>query len=265
MTLIGKIFITGQIVAETGLHIGGSKASLDIGGVDLNVIKTHDGRPFIPGSSLKGKLRSLLARLEGSLTIARSAKQPKSELRSDEDVRYLCAIFGLAGDQSKQEAQQELTRLLVRDAFLDAAASPRQEEYTDMELPYTDVKFENSIDRKRGVAQHPRQLERVPPGAHFRFELVLDVYEQDQMAYVPLAGERLQPQAGASARDHYLHALRTAMMLLQDDYLGGQGSRGYGKVKFDQVQVKIKKIGNSQYEIAENDGVLNAFAEPFTA
>ena len=102
--LIGKIFIKGKIVTQTGLHIGGSKSSLDIGGIDLNVIKTAKGVPFIPGSSLKGKLRTMLARLEGS-----------EDFKQDSDK--IKQIFGDSGDNDKQRGKA--TRLLVRDAVLD--------------------------------------------------------------------------------------------------------------------------------------------------
>ncbi|MDW8466916.1 MAG: type III-A CRISPR-associated RAMP protein Csm3 [Chloroherpetonaceae bacterium] len=103
MKLIKKIFITGIIETVTGLHIGGSKTALDIGGIDLNVIKTARGVPFIPGSSIKGKLRAILAREEGSLDIK-------------QDSAVLQEIFGSANDKT-QEGKP--ARLIVRDAFLD--------------------------------------------------------------------------------------------------------------------------------------------------
>lgn len=263
--LISKIFITGAILTETGLHIGGSKDGLDIGGVDLSVIKTHDGRPFIPGSSLKGKLRSLLARIEGSQKVARNKKSKEDAAikTTDEDVKYLRTIFGLAGDED--DTNQELTRLIVRDAMLNLASSPNQSEYDDMDFAYTDVKFENTINRKKGVAEHPRQLERVPDQAHFDFELVLNVYDIDQEEYiVEKENEKLQPAVeGTSARDHYLYAISVAMRLLEDDYLGGQGSRGYGKIKFKNVAVKQKGLENYRYVEVANDEALNEFAAEF--
>ncbi|NTU61315.1 MAG: type III-A CRISPR-associated RAMP protein Csm3, partial [Caldiserica bacterium] len=108
--LIEKVFISGKIVAETGLHIGGSKTALDIGGVDLNVIKTANGVPFIPGSSLKGKLRTILAREHGSTDVK-------------EDPEIIKEIFGAPNDKSEQGSNPKKengipARLIIRDAFL---------------------------------------------------------------------------------------------------------------------------------------------------
>jgi CRISPR-associated protein Csm3 len=206
MKLIGKIFIKGSIVAETGLHIGGSKSSLDIGGIDLNVIKTADKVPFIPGSSLKGKLRSMLARLEGSESV-----------KDDKD--YIKTLFGDSGENDKKGA---VTRLLVRDAILEDKENFKK-RFKELEFEYTETKWENTIDRKTGTAQHPRQLERVPAGAKFEFEIVYDEYDDNQ------------------TKTH-LTTIRTAMRLLEGDYLGGSGSRGYGKVRFENVQYTIKRV-----------------------
>lgn len=208
MKLINKIVISGKIKLLTGLHIGGSKADLDIGGIDLNVIKTPNGIPFIPGSSLKGKLRSLLAKAEGSPSV-------------DEDTDEIKAIFGDTGDDKKREG---FTRLIVRDAELDTKSfDKRFEDYQeDMETPYTVAKYENRINRLTGTAEHPRQLERVPAGAYFDFEIILDEYEGDK-------------------EKNYLDKVKLAMAMLELDYLGGQGSRGYGKVQFVKEGTKDGK------------------------
>lgn len=234
LQLKGKIFITGHIVAETGLHIGGSKASLDIGGVDLNVVKTPKGVPFIPGSSLRGKLRSLLARLEGSMGVTK--KDVENGELSDETINnaHIREIFGMPGDETTDKKKtegkpQQVTRLLVRDAQLDTVhfLTEFPEEEVEMDFTYSDVKWENRIDRKTGTAKDPRQLERVPAGARFKFELVYDVYDDDK------------------TNDHLTH-LRTAMRLLEGDYLGGQGSRGYGKIKFEFNPVMQKEVVDYQ-------------------
>ena len=210
MVLTGKIFIKGSIVAETGLHIGGSKSSLDIGGIDLNVIKTADKVPFIPGSSLKGKLRSMLARLAGSESVTADPASVKT-------------LFGDSGENDKKGF---VTRLLVRDAMLEDKENFKK-RFKDLEFEYTETKWENTIDRKTGTAQHPRQLERVPAGAKFEFEIVYDEYDD------------------AKTKEH-LMTLRTAMRLLEGDYLGGSGSRGYGKVRFEGVHYTIKRVEDFQ-------------------
>lgn len=213
MKLIGKIFISGQIKAETGLHIGGSKIILDIGGIDLNVIKTVEGVPFIPGSSLKGKLRSLLARESGSVDV-------------NKDSEVIKEIFGDAPTKGNNQTGK-ITRLLVRDALINEDIKSklinREGEFSELEFDYTETKWENTIDRKSGTAQHPRQLERVPAGSLFDFELVYNEYDDNKT-------------------DAHLTEIRKAMRLLEDDYLGGSGSRGYGKVKFENVKYERKTI-----------------------
>lgn len=224
MELKSKIFITGKIRTITGLHIGGAKSALDIGGIDLNVIKKADGTPYIPGSSLKGKLRSLLARVAG--TVAITSKEAGNSRSDEKDAPYICEIFGLPGDESGEEnynSPLRTTRLIVRDADLDINSEVFK---NDLELEYSEVKWENSINRKTGTAQHPRQLERVPAGAIFHFEMVYDDYGDEK-----------------KTQDH-LERIRLAMMLLESDYLGGHGSRGYGKITFEDVRFTRKTIAD---------------------
>lgn len=211
LKLTGKFIITGEIKCETGLHIGGSKTALDIGGIDLNVIKTAAGIPFIPGSSLKGKLRSLLAKEEGSL-------EPKS------DSITIKEIFG---DSPSKETNGEITRLIVRDSFLKnyQEMENKKGEFSELELDYTESKWENTIDRKSGTAGSPRQIERVPKGAIFSFELVYNIYNDNK-------------------KDGHLTEIKKALNLLKDDYLGGSGSRGYGKISFDKMDYEEKSIEN---------------------
>jgi len=223
MKLLGKIFISGEIVAETGLHIGGSKSSLDIGGVDLNVIKTPGGVPYIPGSSLKGKLRTMLARVHGSVGVSKRDVDAAQGEKSDEDFPVICEIFGHSGEDDGNRSYK--TRLVVRDADLDTTAFEADFGHTDMDFQYSDIKWENTINRKTGTAQHPRQLERVPAGARFRFEMIYDDYNDGKTAV-------------------HLADIRMAMRMLEGDYLGGQGSRGYGKIRFENVRFETKAIAD---------------------
>ena len=211
--LIAKYFISGYIVAETGLHIGGSKTALDIGGIDLNVIKDAAGRPFIPGSSLKGKLRSLLAREEGS-----------DDVKNDSDL--IQTLFGSANDKANDKTKDGMpARLIFRDAHLDEEHFRAQDAFRDLELGFTEGKTENTINRKTGTAEHPRQLERVPSGVRFRFEIVYNTFDDGK-------------------KEEHLTAVRKAMRLLEDDYLGGQGSRGYGKITFHEARLTRKTIAD---------------------
>ena len=130
-------------------------------------------------------------------------------------------IKTLFGDAGKGDDKNTVTRLLVRDANLDATKFKQTFSGVELELEYSESKWENTINRKTGTAEHPRQLERVPSGAEFTFELVYDEYD-DNMA------------------DKHLTSIRTAMRLLEGDYLGGSGSRGYGKICFKDVKCQRK-------------------------
>jgi len=222
MKLTGKYFIKGEILVKTGLHVGGSKTALDIGGIDTNVIKTANGVPYIPGSSLKGKLRSMLAREYG-----------KDDVKNDEPI--VKEIFGEAPSSSGENKKDgKITRLIVRDAFLKNREEMLNKEgdFKDLELDYTEGKWENSINRKTGTAGSPRQIERVPAGAIFEFELIYDVYDDKDEN-----NNELKKVA-------HIKEIKKAMRLLQDDYLGGSGSRGYGQIKFQNIKTGEKTIEN---------------------
>ncbi len=220
--LQGKLIISGLIRAKTGLHIGGASTGLEIGGIDNIVVRNPvDNRPYIPGSSLKGKMRSLMERRLG-LTLNRYVRRGKPEVRiheCDDATVYatcdVCKVFGVAGE--KEFATP--TRLFVRDVALSEADAD-QLAALDTELPYTEVKWEAAIDRITSAAV-PRQFERVPAGVTFGpMQLVFNFYEGDDLAL--------------------LHRVFEAMELVQDDYLGGMGSRGYGEIAFENLTLTLK-------------------------
>ena len=216
LQLAHKIFIRGQLVVLTGLHIGGSKSTLDIGGIDHNVVKTAHRYPFIPGSSLKGKLRSLLARLEGSEDVK-------------QDSQLIQALFGKAGDD-KQDTSPRMTRLIIGDATFNLRAFERLRESSLDQIEegqYTEGKMENKIDRKKGSAVNPREIERVLPGSIFDFEIIYNCCQGDEEAT-------------------HLGTLVKGMELLSDDYLGGSGTRGYGKVGFQQCTLQKRTADDYQ-------------------
>lgn len=226
---IQKLEATLQLLS--GLRIGASEGEIRIGGVDNQVIRSGK-YPYIPGSSLKGKVRSLLEWRSGAvkpepLGIG-DVKNPR--------VRPILQLFGVGGgDQLSEDEAKDLgpTRL----AFWDAALQRDWISSVDAEnLLLTEVKTENRIDRIRGVAEHPRQTERVPAGARFDFRLSIKVLDIDG------DGEKL--------RDTLLKGLR----LLELDSLGGSGSRGYGKVRFRDM-----KLDGTDIQAAFDD--LKPFAD----
>ena len=228
--LKGRVFLTFNIRAVTGLHIGGSDTGIEIGGVDKTVIRDPlTNRPYIPGSSLRGKVRSLLEKYHGlpqnrkiGQTFIHTCKAP--EEYADCDV---CQVFGVPGEMDFATP----TRLVVRDIHLTDESAAELEEKAHTDLPYTEVKTEVSIDRVTSAA-NPRQMERVPAGSLFGpAEFVFSIYE----------GDGCDP-----AKD--VRRLRTVvegLQLLEDDYLGGLGSRGSGKVRFESIQMRVR--GNGDY------------------
>ncbi|MGH9718752.1 MAG: type III-A CRISPR-associated RAMP protein Csm3 [Bryobacteraceae bacterium] len=228
LRLIGKLILEGELHCQTGLHVGAGKGSLEIGGSDNPVVKDAFGIPYIPGSSLRGRLRSLL---EHALGLAVPAELVYLSKRKGQEVRIhqsdrpddeICLLFGrnpgrldrVSGDPLDSNHASP-ARLAVYDAPLDLdSITPQMRENLDDEL--TEVKSENSIDRITSQA-NPRTLERVPAGARFRFRMVMDVLCPED---APLFARVVE-----------------GMRLLEDDSLGGGGSRGSGRVRFAAVKV----------------------------
>lgn len=212
MKLYRKIIINGELLLLSGLHIGDSKESVDIGGVDSPVVRRKDNnQPYIPGSSLKGKMRSLLDVAHGM----------EDTTKSNHKIgKFMGAIGGSNNTPS---------RLIVRDSSMTSESVSKfyKSDFTDM--PFTEVKFENTIDRVRGVASNPRQFERVPAGASFDLEFVINVFGNSDS------------DADANEKE-YMELFHMGIKLLEDDYLGGSGSRGYGQVKITLNEPVVRKI-----------------------
>jgi CRISPR-associated protein Csm3 len=216
--LQGRVFVEAEIRAVTGLHIGGSNTDLEIGGLDKAVIRNPlTKRPYIPGSSLRGKMRSQMEKLLG-LPQNRSIGQIKIHTCKDSTEFQnkggcpVCTVFGVPAEMDYDNA----TRLVVRDAELtDASAQSLMDARTD--LLYGELKTEVAIDRVTSAAT-PRTIERVPAGAVFGpVELVFGIYE--------------------AADFNRVKVMIDAVQLVEDDYLGGSGSRGSGKVKFENIHL----------------------------
>ena len=202
--LVKKIKINTSITLITGLHIGGNSENVEIGGIDNPVIKlaSKGDVPYIPGSSLKGKMRCLLEQAAGA---------PKVGL--DEKVNNL---FGITENKTINTSNQP-SKIIVRDAMLSDESKKMLLDCDNLDMPYTENKFENVIDRVKGIAQHPRQTERVPAGAKFNAEFVINVWDDDD-------------------EQEMMALFEKGIRLLENDYLGGSGSRGYGQIKFGEMK-----------------------------
>ena len=228
LTSITTIEATLELV--TGLRIGAGDSEMHIGGVDNTVIKhPHTQAPYIPGSSLKGKMRSLLEWRSGAVKEGPLDKQALNDAneKMKPEVKRILQLFGIGGGDLKDD--QDLARELgpTRVSFWDCNLNADWEkQIRDDNLSLTEVKSENSINRISGVALNPRQTERVPAGALFDFRLSIK----------QLAGD------GEELLDTVLQGLK----LLELDSVGGSGSRGYGKVKF--VGLKINGA-DSQFRL----------------
>ena len=196
--MFAKIEISGILETRTGLHIGGSSAFSAIGAVDSPVIKdARTNMAMIPGSSLKGKMRALLAK-----------QYNKAIVEPDDDADFLTELFGSA-------KKRKTSRVLFFDMFLENWEELKRAGL----INETEVKFENSIKRTTAEA-NPRQIERVVRGAKFPMQLIYEMSDEE-----------------TAIRDFKI--LKEGFKLLEYDYLGGNGSRGYGRVKIYDLQAEV--------------------------
>ena len=214
--MYAKIKISGDILVKTGMHIGGSCAFAAIGAVDSPVIKdVRTNLPMIPGSSLKGKMRSLLAK-----------EFNEAVVEPDHDDPRIIRLFGSAKGKVKR------SRLLFSDMVLANEGELRNAGLQSM----TEVKFENSISRLTAVA-NPRQIERAVRGSIFELDLIYEVEEADELL-------------------EDMEMLAEGMKLLQYDYLGGSGSRGYGKIAFQNLEAELVVGKLDERQIEECNEIL---------
>lgn len=200
----GKFEITGTIEVLTGMHIGGSKEFSAIGAVDSPVmrdVKTND--PFIPGSSIKGKLRFLL-----------QEKYGKGITKThNDDVELVCRLFG--SGSTKENNNPQMSRLYFSDAFLT-----NKDYFKSIGInEVTEVKFENYIERFTSIAV-PRQIERVIRGSEFGLNIIYNGEKDEDV-------------------EEDLGYLKEAFELLKYSALGGSGSRGYGRVKIKDLKINL--------------------------
>ncbi len=218
----GNVVLKGKIVCDTGLYIGESNDSLEIGGIDRMVMRDkRTDLPYIPGSSLKGKLRSLLELFDrDSLNnIRKKMNENKEDVGPCNCGKCLpCKIFGFSNDNI--DGYEGPTRIIVRDAFPDNETITQFWDNNNDLNRGTELKVENTIDRVKGSAFNPRPSERVPKSSKFDFEMVFSIYCDED-------------------KDNFKEIF-TAMKLLEENYLGGSGSRGYGQIHFDNLEYHFK-------------------------
>jgi len=250
LTFLGKLILEGEIECKTGLHIGAGKGSLEIGGADNPVVKDAFGIPYIPGSSLRGRLRSLLEQTLGLAVpseLVYLSKRKGQEVRihqSDRPDDEVCILFGRNPGRAERVVGEAIegsaatpARLTVYDApLLVDSITPQMRETLDDEL--TEVKSENAVDRITSQA-NPRTLERVPAGARFHFRMILDVLCEEDKAMIARVVE--------------------ALRLLEDDALGGGGSRGSGRIILKALNLTWKS--KNYYAKGANENALLSGAD----
>lgn len=200
--MYSKIKISGTIEVVTGLHIGGGGESSMIGSIDSPVVRDLQTKlPMIPGSSIKGKMRSLLAKHLGL--------QMNQDNHNDDHEEVL-RIFG-----SSEKGNIKRARLQVSDAFYSDYS---KQHFAENDISYTETKFENTINRLTAVA-NPRQIERVTRGSEFDFTFIYNVDDEDEV-------------------EQDFKNIEQAVLLLENDYLGGGGTRGNGRVEFKNINLE---------------------------
>jgi CRISPR-associated protein Csm3 len=235
----GTVIIKYSMKALTGLRVGGSKENFDIGGTDNPVIKTlgmienYDGRgnnlpegaPYIPGSSLKGKIRSLVEWAKGRVDYMISKANNDVERAGKACVCgrcEVCKVFGTGDAETlKKLGLEELPgppRLRVFDAYPIWESMQKLKDVLGENI-FTEIKTENAINRLTSRA-NPRKVERVPAGVVFFGEMAFHLFAKEDTGLLKVVFE--------------------GMRLLEDDYLGGYGSRGSGKVRFENIEVILR-------------------------
>lgn len=224
--------LAGRIELLSGLRIGGGNDEMHIGGIDNPVIKhPYTLEPYLPGSSLKGKMRSLLEWRAGIVSHCQGRPVSAKALKDIADAQKpqaeaILKLFGMAGDANDDKLAEQIgpSRLAFWDCGL---AQSSREQIRDGNFLFTEAKSENTINRISGVAEHPRQMERVPAGVCFDFRLNLRVLDGD---------------------GGLLETVLDGLKLLELDSLGGSGSRGYGKIAFRDMTLDgeciAAKLGN---------------------
>jgi CRISPR-associated protein Csm3 len=244
MLLEGHILLTARLVCLTGLRVGGGHERTEIGGVDNPIIKNPlTDEPYIPGSSIKGKIRSLIEWELGKVT---DKGKPCDCASVDCPV---CRVFGIGGYKVNPDLGP--SRVIFRDCHFTEAFRAQWKALTEESgLQPIEEKRENVINRRRGVATLPRVMERIPAGAEFKAEISYRVFACGQ--------------EGATRDIALYQELLRGLKYLEEDALGGSGSRGYGRITFRDVKLDFS-LKNAERYAAETEAVRKTAAELFEA
>jgi len=220
---------SGKIVLKTGLHIGCGDMEMKIGGTDQEVIKhPHTSDPYIPGSSLKGKVRALLEMRSGLMAHSKGKPLSDNVIQNCQDNKQrtmgerIIRLFGTSGSTDEENEKYGPTRVSFGDCMINTEWKAIA---TSNHWPMTEVKSENSINRIKGTAEHPRFIERIPSGVKFDFSIRLKQFKGDTSFQLD-------------------HLLLEGLKLLSHDSLGGNGSRGYGQVFFEFSDKEYQDLFN---------------------
>lgn len=232
----GKIIIKLKIKLLTGLHIGAEKETAKIGGIDNPVIKDPlTEEPYIPGSSLKGKIRSLLEKAKGKIG------KDEGPCNCEEENCEICSLFGSSNTGNG--------RLIFRDFYLTESSRKKFEKKVKEGEGFFEEKVENAINRITGTTAQARggmrTIERVPKDTEFEGELIYNFVK------------RKNQDEDFLERD--LKNIASGFRLLMDDYLGGSGSRGYGKV---EVTVEVVEAKKKKYYFEQKNEYKKKITEP---
>jgi CRISPR-associated protein Csm3 len=225
------VILAGILRTQTGLHIGTERGAPEIGGLDLPVVRDPiTQEPYVPASTLR-KVRALLER-----TDPRAGTDPKwfnrkigkevfihaCDTAEKAVTCWICRLFGSSAGEGNAGSNFP-TRLIIRDARLTTYSRDALMDAADrLYARFTERKSETVLDRITAAA-NPRQLERVPAGTDFSFEMIYNVEMPED-----------------TSKD--LETLAIGLKLLEDDTLGGHGSRGSGKVEFFVTRFLAKPV-----------------------
>jgi len=239
MKLLKLKEIKGKIKIITGLHIGASTDTIEIGGMDNPVIKNPiTDEPYIPGSTIKGKMRSIMEWFKGVVLVKNGEPCDCGECE-------ICDIFGTSAKADEEKKQtKRITRLIVRDAFLD---EKWKENMLSENKPLIEEKWENTINRITAKAT-PRQIERVVPGAVFNFSMLYQIID-------------LNNDGGKYDESNFYDIVLKSIIYLEKNYLGGGGSRGNGQIKFENIEIITEEIetGKKDKDFFKNTEELEQF------